>query len=279
MLPVVILLLGIGIFPSAYSLYVSFHSWRLIQPELGFNFVGVGNYVDAFASDFGIAFVNTLLYVIGAVSIEFVLGFAIAMLLSSKIRGIAYIRMTLVIPAVLPAIVVGHMFRYMLFPGYGVFGYMLNQLGAPRGYGLLSRPDTVLPMITLLDVWMWTGFVSLVLLAGIQSLPLDVLEMSDVDGVTRWQKIRFVIMPMLKPIIVTILLLRTIDTFKIFDLIYVTTGGGPGVASESVTSFIWRQGLVYFKMGDAAAMSWIVLLVVMVVTTLYVKVVYRGEAM
>jgi multiple sugar transport system permease protein len=152
-------------------------------------------------------------------------------------------------------LVVGLIFRALLSPDYGMLGYFAAEWGVSGERGFLGEPSSALATMILVDVWEWTPLMALILLAGLKSLPTDILEAAAVDGARPWQRFRIVILPLLLPSTFLALVLRTMDAFRVFDIIFVSTGGGPGDATETLMIYSVKQGLQFFNIGFASAIA------------------------
>jgi multiple sugar transport system permease protein len=248
--PAVLLLLTLTIYPLIYSVKVS------LTGPAGFSLAHYARLVqDRF---FLQALTQTLLYTAVALSIEFVLGFALALLIDSLAHGRGFFRAGLLAPMLLPPVVVAVIWRLIYNPQFGVLNGML------RGFGVntsaltwTSGEGSALASVILVDVWEWTPFLFLLLSAGLQALPQEPLEAARLDGASAWQMFRDIVLPMLKPVIVLAILLRAMDLLRIFDQIFILTQGGPGFATETVSLYIYRTAFRFFNFGYAAAMSFL----------------------
>jgi len=265
-----------------YTLYVAFGNPKWVTDVLGV--VGQENLVDK--SHNGIlrdpvdaAFAITVFFVVVAVGIEMFLGFLLALLMNREIRGRSALRATLTLPIFAAPVGIGYLGRTIFYEGGGPVNSLFDVLGlTPKPW--LSDPFWSKISTVIADVWQWTPFVFVIALAGLQSLPQEILEASEVDGSTWWQGFRNITLPMMAPILWLILLLRTIDAFKVFDIAQSMTVGGPGRATEYYSMFNYRTARKFFNYGDAAAQAFLLLFVVSVlITVLWSKIshVYEDE--
>ncbi|MBA7688966.1 Trehalose transport system permease protein SugA [subsurface metagenome] len=260
-LPVLIYLFALTIVPLVYMWVLSFSEYNLSRSEQ-MSFVGLRNYFDAFQdTEFYNSLTVTLIYVAAAVGIEFVLGFAIALLLSKDFRGVGVFRTIIIMPMMCTPVVAGLVWRYIFSPEIGMANYLLSILKIPK-LVWLGDPNLAVVSVVLVDIWQWTPFVVLVLIAGILSLPNEPYEAALIDGASSWQLFRYITVPLLRNVILITVLLRVIDAFKIFDQIWVLTRGGPALRTEVLSIFIYRIGLRFFSMGRAAVLSIMMLFVV-----------------
>lgn len=275
LLPLVTIMLIIMIFPLVYSFNISLQNYQLNR--LGQEtYVGLRNYINLFNnSSFWIAMRNTITFVIIAVSLELLIGFSIALLLHSKITWLrGFFRSFLLTPMFITPIAVGLMFRFLLNSQLGVIPQALKAIGISIDW---FSPRLALLSISLIDVWQWTPFMLLLLLAGLESLPEEPFEAAMVDGAEGWNMIRFITIPLMRPIILAAVVIRMLDAFKVYEYIYAITRGGPGEATESIQYYIYRVGFIYFRSGDAAAMSYVLILVILIMVSILFFVLKRGE--
>jgi multiple sugar transport system permease protein len=270
--PAVAVLLAVVIYPMFFSLWISLHQWVLSRPT-SFPFVGLQNYMDLVTRDdvFPVSIRVTTLLVVFAVGAEFLIGLGLALLLNRRdIRGRRLILSLLTMPLVVTPVVAGVLWKFMLHPRLGIVNYLLGLLGL--GHPLwAANPRLALLSVALVDIWQWTPFMLIVLYAGLVALPVEPVEAAQLDGASGWNLFRHVTMPMISRVAIVALLIRTIDTFKMFDVVYVLTRGGPGNATEVVSLYTYRVGLNYFDMGRAAAISWVISILLVALGQVYLK--------
>lgn len=266
--PAIAVLLALSIYPLIYSLTVS-----LQQETSGGVVWGLGNFARLLSDDFFLtAMVHTFIYAAVALTCEFFLGLGLALLLNDRIRGRSLFRASLLVPMMLPSVVVGVVWRLILNPNFGAINGTLKQFGI-NTEGLTWTASPVLAMFSVIavDVWQWTPFVFLVLLAGLQAIPQEPYEAALIDGSSRWQTFWHVTLPLLKPAILIVLLLRTMDLLRVFDQIFILTEGGPGFATETISLYIYRTAFRFFDFGYATAMSFVLLALTNVISAIYIK--------
>ena len=269
--PLLLLVLLLAIYPLLFALGISFFNYRLTDPTQTRHFVGLANYLRAFHSPLvHTAVINTLLFVAGTVSLELLLGLGMALLLNHENKLIQLIRSWLVLPMALPALVVGLIWKALYNVDFGPLTYYLKHLGLNLGRGPLGESHLALPAVMLIDVWQWTPLAMLIFLAGLKSLPQEPYDAARVDGANSWQQFWHLTLPLLKPTWLILLLLRTMQGFKVFDTLYATTGGGPGTATTVLNYHIYTQGMVFFRMGYAAALANILLVLVGMLAIFYI---------
>jgi multiple sugar transport system permease protein len=255
-LPAVVYIAVIALWPLAQGIAYSFFEYNLLRRGGSKTFVGLDNYIDLLTDKTGQrALINTFVFTIGAVAFQFVLGLGLALLLWRDSRFNRICLAFLLIPVTITPLVVGLIFRALLAVDYGYFGYYLAEWGITSPRGLLAGTTTALPTLIFVDIWEWTPLVALILLAGLKALPSDILEAAAADGATAWQRFRLVILPLLLPTVFLALVLRMMDAFRVFDSIFVTTGGGPADATNSLMVYGVKQGLQFFNIGYASAIA------------------------
>ena len=239
------------IYPFGYAIWLSLLDYRIGQPV---RFVGAGNYA-ALVHDaqFWNGLRLTFILYLTALVLQLILGVALGLLLHrvELLKGL--IRTIMVSPFMLPPVVVGMMAIVVLDPGMGVANYLLKSAGLPTSLFLASN-DWVILTVVLIDTWQWTPFVALIVLGGLQSLPVRVYEAAEIDGARGWRRFVYITLPLLGPTIVTAAVLRSVDLLRFFDVIYITTQGGPGYASSTLNIYAYRKGFEFSDIGYASAL-------------------------
>ena len=252
-LPALIFVLVMMVFPILYTLRLSFSQWSMgsLTPP---RWIGLRNFTSLLVQDrrFWPAVGRTFAFTIIAVVIETVLGVAIALILNRDMRGKNVIKTLFLLPMVATPVAVGMVWLLMYEPSIGVINYFLKLLGLPQGLWLAS-PAQALGSLILVDVWQWTPMITLIVLAGLAALPSEPYEAALVDGASTLQSIRLITLPLLQPTILAAMTLRAIDAFKTYDIIYTMTQGGPGYATETLNIYSFVLGFQYFQMGKASA--------------------------
>lgn len=268
------ILLAFVIFPLFYSLGASFTNYSLTRP--GHSFIGFKNYLALIISrEAQKTLLNTALIVIGAMSAEMTLGLVIAFLLNRKIhiKGIA---ITLfVIPSLIAPTAVGAIWKLLLQPN-GVLNYFWGVFGGQK-IDWFGKPNLALLSIIIADIWQWTPFVTLLILAGLSSIPVELYEAAQVDGVNAFQNFCHVTLPGLKTTLLVALLFRTIDIIRFMDKIWIMTRGGPGISTQTAAVFIYLEGFRFFRIGYSSAASWIILLIISVLITLLFSIIQEEQ--
>ena len=278
LLPVLIFVAVIAIYPLIFSIVISFFDYRLTDPNQVKTFVGLANYLKAFSDPVVIgSFQTTFLFVIGTVLLEVMFGLALALLLASENPITQFVRSFLLLPMALPPLVIGLVWKALYNVDWGVIPFYSKMLGWNMGHGALAEPGWAMPAVILVDVWEWTPLIMFIFLAGIKSLPTEPYEAAVVDGASRWQSFIFLTLPLLKPTFLVALLLRTMQSFKVFDIIYAMTAGGPGLETTVLNFQIYKVGMVFFDMGYASSLANILLVIVGVLSIIYVMVLERQQ--
>lgn len=277
-MPLLIFVVVIAIYPLFFSFFISFFKYRLTDPTQTRTFLWFDNYLAAFKDPQVLkAVYNTLVFVVGTVTLELVAGLLLAMLLSAETRLMQIIRSFLLLPMAIPPLVVGLVWKSLYNVDFGVIPYYLKLAGLNVGRGPLGELSTAMPAVILVDFWQWTPLLMVVFLAGLKSLPRDPYEAAVVDGASRWQSFWLITLPLLKPTLLIALLLRTTQSFKVFDIIFATTAGGPGSATTVLNYHIFTVGMTFFDMGYAAALANILLVIVAIFSIAYVMVLERQQ--
>jgi multiple sugar transport system permease protein len=274
--PAMLLLVGIFVYPFLYALYISFTEWTLGQ-QLSPTWTGLANYVSLFGDDrFRNALYRSAVFVTGAVSIEFVLGFALALLFNKHLPAFGIFRTVAVLPVMVMPVATGLVWFYVLNFQYGPLNILLRAFDLPP-QNWLPNPTWAMGALILADVWQWTPFVMIVLVAGLRSLPEYVYEAAALDGLGPVETFFKITLPLLRPVILIVLLLRFMDAFKLMDLVFMLTKGGPAGRTETLSYYIYVMGLQLFRVGLAAAASILFLIFISIVTQIFVRYMYREQ--
>jgi multiple sugar transport system permease protein len=269
--PALIFLLLTNVYPLLYSLRLSFYNWNMTIPLSQPRWVGLENYLALPHDPILVTSVQrTLVFVISAVAIEFILGLVLALLVTSNARIMGVIRTGFLVPMMMTPVVAGVLWRTIYHPQYGITNWLLWLVGLPT-QAWLGDPNMAMPAVIGVEIWQQLPVATFILAAGIQSLPTDLYKAAEVDGSSRWQTFRYITLPLLKPVIIVLLLLRIMDAFKIFDIIYMLTYGGPGHQTEVLSMYIYKTGLKFFQVGQAAAMSWVFLVFIFLISLYFIR--------
>ncbi len=275
--PAVLYVAAVALWPLAQGIGYSFYKYSLLRPART-QFVGFQNYIDIFTdASTRTAIFNTFQFTFFSVGLQLVLGFALALLLWRDSRFNQIVLAFILIPSTITPLVVGLIFKAILGADFGIVGYFLSEGGIGPRSGLLTDASTALWALIAIDCWEWTPLMTLILLAGLKSLPADLLEAGQVDGATAWQRFRLLILPLMLPSVFLALTLRMMDAFRVFDSIFVTTGGGPDDATNTLMVLGVKEGLQFFNIGFASAVGNVTLLFIALIATVLLLVVRRAD--
>ncbi len=279
-LPVIGFLLLVSVAPLVIALTDSLREMSLSAVMRHGRFVGLQNYIEVLGGDTGLyhALLVTGLFVAIVVPIEFLLGLVLAMTLNREFRGRRIWVTILLLPTMVAPVVVGLIWDFLLMPNFGLFTWVMNQLGLLHGAPVFSHPATAFAAICMVDIWEWTPFMMLFMLAGLVSMPPDPIEAAEIDGASPWRIFWHVRLPLLRPMIVVAVMFRTIDASKTFDIIYVLTGGGPGNTTEFISLYAFRTAFLAWDLSDAAAVCLVLAFFSLLVASIFYKVVSRQGA-
>ena len=249
--PSVIFCIGMIAFPIIYTVWISFQSTTATG---GMRFAGTGNYSRMVQDGqfWNGIWVTFYLYFL-SLAMQLFFGTWLALLLFNAKRLPGIVRSLFISPFMMPPVVAGMMWIVILDPSLGVANYVLTSLGLPPSTWLAS-PALVVPTLALIDTWQWTPYVALIVLGGLQSLPPNVYEAAEIDSAPRWKKLTRITLPLLLPTLVTAMVLRSVDLLRFFDLIYITTQGGPADASLTLNIYGFRTGFEFFQLGYSGAL-------------------------
>ena len=273
-LPGILWVLTFTIFPLLYSLRLSFFRARLGRPE---KFIGLQNYVDAFKDyRFWDAMEVTLIFVIASTTITVLGGLGLALLFNREMRGQRVFRSLFTMPIFTSAIAVGYLGLTIFHEQVGAVNTVLIALGMAHPPAWFSSVWLARLAVILVDTWQWTPFCFLVLLAGLQALPEEVYEAGRLDTSSEWDIFRFITLPLIAPILLTVTMLRLVETFKMLDIPFCLTSGGPGAATQTYSFFVYLVGLRNFNQGYASALAYILLAIMMMITIFFFNRMRKG---
>ena len=277
--PTIIILFVLTIFPMVYAIYISLFDYYLPRPHQR-TFVGLDNFGEVLTEPrFWQSMKQTAYFMVGSIGVQFVIGLGLAMFFFEEFRGksakAVYLPLIL-LPMMAAPVVVGYMWRLLYHVEFGPLNYLLRSV-----FGVSSEftanTSTALLAIIIADIWQWTPFVTLVLLAGLVSLPQELFEVADLDGAKTWQKLRYIILPLMRRVIAIVLLIRILDSFRELDKIFIMTQGGPGSVTETVSYYAYITGFKYFRVGYASAMSLLLLAVTVVICVAIAQVLHKEQ--
>lgn len=277
LLPAVVVIALTTLYPLAYSLFLSGHSWNMSIPTSHPVPNFPANYTALLSDQQFLASLRTTFVFVGAsVTVELVLGMALALLITSSLRYLGLVRTILLVPVMIAPVVVGILWRTLYHTDYGPINDVLTMIGLPAREWL-GDPANALSSVILVEVWQQTPVVTLILAAGLASISVELGEAAKVDGANSRQVFRHITLPLLRRVILVVLLLRIMDLFKTFDIVYTLTQGGPGGASDVLSMIIYRLGLRAMQLGSSSAMSWVFLIMVVLVSLAFVRQVMRRD--
>ena len=269
--PLVVILAVFTLFPFFYNIYLSFHEFHSFRRTLVFQ--GTGNW-EKLAGDgrmwrsFGV----TLVYTTVCLVVQLVLGFAIALLIDAPGRAFGVVRSLLLLPLVIPPAVVGMMFLLMEDSQFGILSRALLKLGAlPPETPILGNSATALAGVMLADIWQWTPFMTLIILAGLRALPPEPFEAAMIDGARFRHVLLNLTLPMTRKVVAVAVLIRGIDLFRVFDYVFVMTSGGPGTATQTLSYYTWKQSFAFVKWGYGATLSLFAMVFLIVVAHAFIR--------
>jgi multiple sugar transport system permease protein len=253
--PVLIVIFGFTLAPLANLVWLGFNRVEWIGGLPRFDWVGLVNYRSVAADGlYRAALWNTAVFAVAAVTLQIIIGLALALLVSGAGRGQIVYRALLLLPVLIPGIVIGAIWKLMLNYDFGLVNAATGALGLlPQDW--LGNPRTALAAVVVVDIWHWVPFCFLLLLAGLQSIPDDVIEAAKLDGANAWRRLWFVILPLMLPTLTVTFVFRLISAFKVFDEVFLLTSGGPGTATEVLSFTIYRRFFIEDQAGYGAALS------------------------
>jgi len=266
--PILIVILALGLYPFLYVIWLSFQMQTASTKPV---FVGLQNFYEILVDPtFHEVIGNTLIYVVSTVIAEFLIGLGLALLLNREFKGKRIIAPLIYLPMIVTPVAVGLTFRIIYNVEYGPLTYFLSLVGLSPVRWIASATYALFSLI-LVDIWQWTPFMFLVLLAGLQNVSPECVEASQLDGASYWQRFRHITLPFLRGSIAVAVLIRMIDAFKAFDIIYTVTEGGPGTSSTVISFFTYILAFRRFSLGSAAAMSLVLFFLILIPTQLLLR--------
>lgn len=269
--PTLVMFVLFALIPALTTLQYAFSRVKMARGGVQTTFVGLENFARAFQDPLvAQSALTTLKWMVIVTTVEVGLGLGLALLMTGGIRGRGAITSLLIIPIILPPVAVSIAWLFMYDYEFGIFNYLMNQVGAPS-VRWLSDPNIALYAMMVVDVWQATPFAFLLLYAALLSLPRDPYEAAAIDGAGRWHVFRTVTLPLLQPVLLVVILLRLIDAARIFDKIFIMTRGGPGSSAYTMTLTIYIEGFTKFDFGYASALSFLFQLALIAAATFYVR--------
>lgn len=276
--PSLLVILGVNFWPILSTFFLSF----FIAPP-GINqartFIGLGNYLTLIRDQaFWDTVSRTLYFTVSSVSLELVLGLAIAQLIHSKPWGWRFLRFSLIIPWAVPTIVNGAMWHWIYSGDFGALNGVLFQLGLIKHYvAWLTLPAMAMNLIIVADLWHTVPFVALILQAAMATIPEELNEVAMMDGANAFQRFLFVRLPILQPAILVALIVRTVEAFRVFDIVYIITSGGPASKTITISYLTYLNSFSYGKQGIGAALSFVISIITIILAIMYIRFLYQPE--
>jgi len=274
--PAALVIILIVLIPLGRALWMSVFDIRLTRPGVE-PFVGLGNYLEQLTSgDFWAATGRALYFTVVSTALELGFGMGLALLMDQPLRWRWLLRTLVILPWALPTIVNALMWRWIDNAEYGALNALLTQTGVLHDYQpWLSDSDLAMWMVIIADVWKLTPLVAILLLAGLQSIDREVVEVARVDGAGPWQVFRHILLPLVTPVILILLVLRTMEAFKVLDLIWIMTHGGPANSTQTIAIYAYQTAYQGFDFGRGAALGYLIALVIMVLAAIYLRLLGR----
>ncbi|UOF88691.1 sugar ABC transporter permease [Fodinisporobacter ferrooxydans] len=271
--PGILVIVIFSLYPIIQTINLSFHSLKLTMPGLGEPFVGIKNYLEiSHSARFWLAVWHTFEFTLYSVVFELVFGLLIALLINRPFFGRGLIRAVVLIPWAIPTAISSMMWKFMFDDQLGVVNPILMKLGIiHHSIVWLGNPNYALGSIIFVDVWKTTPFMALLLLAGLQVIPSELYESAKVDGANAWQRFFKITLPLLKPALLIALLFRTLDAFRVFDVIFILTGGGPGNSTESLSMYAQTVLMRYMDFGHGSALAVVTFVFILLISIFYIR--------
>src|SRR6267154_495188 len=279
--PTMALLLAINIFPLIWTIQLSFTNFRANRPNAAVKGIGIENYANILTDpDVWAGMQVTARFVIATIVIETLLGFALAYLIDRKFRGHGFWTTVILIPMMLSPAVVGNFWTFLYQPQIGLFKYLIAFVTGidPSSYSMIGEVSLAPWSIVIVDAWMWTPYVMLICLAGLRSIPDDIYEAAEVDRASKWRQFWSITLPMALPFIMLAVLFRGIENFKMFDMVNLLTGGGPGSTTEVASITLKRAAFESWRTGYSSAFAIILFVTVFGLANIYVKALNRVKS-
>ena len=274
-LPAIVVILFLTVYPVLKTITLAFFKYNYLSDERAF--IGIKNFFTIGKDTvFQTAFLNTVLFSTVATVCEVCLGIFLALMFYGEFRGKRTFMITVIFPMMVSTMVICAVWKVLYHYDIGLFNYVLRTLGL-KPVGWLIDQNKALFSIILVDIWQWTPFAFLVMQAGLSSIPKEVFEASSIDGAGYYRNLFLITLPILSSQILLIIMLRTIDTFRIFGKVYALTQGGPGNSTETVSYYIYREAFSYFNLGRASASALYVLVVIFLIAAVYIKGIMKEE--
>lgn len=261
-------------YPILYSVYLSLHKIILGLPSLGQPFIGLENYRELLNDRIALhSLVNTLVFVFATTFFEILFGLVIALVINKHFRGRGTVRAAILVPWAIPTVVSSQMWRFIFNDKYGLLNYIISGQSTSAYTAWLAGPATAFAAIVIADVWKTSSFAGLLILAGLQIIPDELYEAAKIDGASAWQQFKRITLPLIKPAILIALLFRTMDAFRVFDLVFVMTQGGPADSTNVLQFYGYKKIFAEGLMGYGSTISVLVFLITLVISLFYIRII------
>jgi multiple sugar transport system permease protein len=272
LLPTFLFVILFAFYPILYSFYLSFHRIILGLPGLGQNFIGIQNYVDLFQDRVALhSMINTLLFVFVSTFCELILGLIIALVIHQHFKGRGLVRAAVLVPWAIPTVVASQMWRFLFNDKYGLINYAIFGSDTANYRAWLADPFFAFSALIAADVWKTSSFAALLILAGLQTIPDELYEAARIDGAGAWQRFKNITLPLIKPALLISLLFRTMDAFRVFDLVFVMTQGGPADSTNVLQFYGYKKIFAEGLMGYGSTISVLVFIITLIIALFYIK--------
>ncbi len=274
LMPCFIFVVLFAFYPILYSFYLSLHKIILGLPSLGQPFTGLANYRELMGDEVALhSLINTLVFVFTSTFFEILFGLAIALVINRHFKGRGIVRAAILIPWAIPTVVSSQMWRFIFNDKYGLLNYALYGSDTVAYSAWMADPATAFAAIIIADVWKTSSFAGILILAGLQVIPDELYEAARIDGASSWQQFKKITLPLIKPSILIALLFRTMDAFRVFDLVFVMTQGGPADSTNVLQFYGYKKIFAEGMMGYGSTISVLVFLITLVISLFYIKVI------
>jgi multiple sugar transport system permease protein len=277
LLPCFVFIIIFAFYPILYSVYLSLHKIILSLPHLGQPFVGLDNYRELFNDKIALhSFINTFIFVTVSTCLEILFGLVIALVINRHFMGRGLVRAAILVPWAIPTVVSSQMWRFIFNDKYGLFNFALFGADTSAYTAWLADPVFAFAAIIIADVWKTSSFAGLLILAGLQLIPDELYEAARIDGASWWQQFRKITLPLIKPALLIALLFRTMDAFRVFDLVFVMTQGGPADSTNVLQFYGYKKMFTEGMMGYGSTISVTVFVVTFFISLFYIRVIGTG---
>lgn len=270
--PCFLFVIVLALYPILYSFYLSLHKIILGLPSIGHPFIGLGNYRELLHDRVAIhSLINTFIFVFVSTSLEILFGLIIALVINKQFRGRGLVRAAILVPWAIPTVVSSQMWRFIFNDNYGLLNYILFGSVTSSYTAWLAHPVSAFAAIVVADVWKTSSFAGLLILAGLQTIPDELYEAARIDGASAWQQFKKITLPLIKPALLIALLFRTMDAFRVFDLVFVMTQGGPADSTNVLQFYGYKKIFAEGFMGYGSTISVLVFLITFIISMVYIR--------